>query len=68
MKEGFSIWGDMDSGEPLVPSDLSMRKNKEWDVVPTNEEIHIPIKSSLSSYYPKESKIFIPFQLKEMTV
>ena len=27
MKEGFSIWGDMDSGEPLVPSDLSMRKN-----------------------------------------
>ena len=38
-------------------------KNKEWDVVPTNEEIHIPIKTSLTSYYPEESKLFIPFQL-----
>lgn len=38
-------------------------KNKEWDVVPTNVEIHVPIKSGLTSYYPKQSKLFIPFQI-----
>lgn len=38
-------------------------KNKEWDVVPTNEEIHIPLKSNLTSYYPAASKLFIPFQI-----
>lgn len=38
-------------------------KNKEWDVVPTNEEIHIPLKTSFTSYYPAQSKLFIPFQL-----
>lgn len=37
-------------------------KNKEWDVVPTNEEIHIPIKNSLTSYYPNKSMLYIPFQ------
>lgn len=37
-------------------------KNNEWDVVPTNEEIHIPIKTTLASYYPQQSMVYIPFQ------
>lgn len=37
-------------------------KSKEWDVVPTNKEIHIPINNTLTSYDTKKSILFIPFQ------
>jgi hypothetical protein len=37
-------------------------KDKEWDAVPLNEEIHIPFAKDLSWFNPSTEKLFIPYQ------
>lgn len=37
-------------------------KDKEWDAVPLNEEIHIPFAKDLSWFNPTTEKLFIPYQ------
>jgi hypothetical protein len=37
-------------------------KDKEWDAVPLNEEIHIPYTKDLTWFNPSTEKLFIPYQ------
>jgi hypothetical protein len=37
-------------------------KDKEWDAVPINEEIHIPYAKDLCWFNPSTEKLFIPYQ------